>query len=209
MMHKPLNLLAALALACGLMLSGCGKGAPAAVQPTAAPSPAPTATALPTSTPKPSPSPAPTATPLPYAALSYQDWLLDPETIVLFEPDDFLQGIQDVTRDPESCLEKQFCIAGLYVLEQPEGLGVTAHYIFRNGPEDPELESEEDDGDDAFYGMQFIPPEGFSAEDGDWVVVKGTLRTVFINEYPFLALDDTQAIVDNEHTGSITLEPEA
>ena len=198
--------LAALALAGCFALTGCGPSAPA-------PSPVPTdvpaaaATAAPTQTPASTATPSPTPQADPYANLAYRDWLTDPDTIVLYEPEDFAQWIEKITHDPESYLDKQFCAAGVYVWEQPDGLGVTTHYIFRNGPLDPELEEEPDDGDDAFYGLQFIPPEGFIAEDGDWVIVKGTLRTVFLNDYPFLALDDTQAIVDNENSGSITLEP--
>ena len=213
--QKPLYYFMVMALACGVAFSGCGKDAPAAAAtPLPSPSPTPVVTATPAPTPRPTATPAPTAapeptaTPEPYAGLSYYDWLTDPDSIVLYEPEDFARVVEAVTTNPESYLEKRFCIAGLYVLEQPEGLGVTAHYVFRNGPVDPELE-DEDDGDDVFYGMQFIPPEGFSAADGDWVIVTGTLRTVLINEYPFLALDETQAIIDNENPGSITLEPES
>lgn len=168
------------------LFAGCGTSAQPAEQPTAPPqstaTPAPETTAVPEATAEPE---APTATP-------------NPVDVELTE-EDYARLIEDLISNPESYLEKTIRLSGLYLTEQPDGFDFSTHYVYRiSSSEDEDI----GDGDAAFLGLQFIPPEGFTAENDDWICVEGTFRPVTLDGYPFFALDDVHAVVDNEHRGA-------
>ncbi len=180
-----------------IALTGCGKTKPAA--PDATPQPAVQATPNPTIKPASSSEPAatpdqpteqpPTATP-------------DPDLVEITD-ETYAQVMDEVLNVPELYFEKPIRIEGLYLREEPEGLGITTHLVYRNS--DGYGADDDGDGGHDLQGILFIPPEDFVAQDGDWIIVQGILRDVTIDGYPFLALDDAQVTIDNENRGSDTV----
>lgn len=178
------------------LLTGCG--APSdSVSPSTEPD-APTqapATAAPTQEPTSAPAPDETAD----EPAEPEEPTPGPNLVdVEFTEEDYARLIEDINLNPEVYLDKTLRLSGLYLTEQPDGFNFTTHYIHRiSSTEDEDI----GDGDAAFLGLQFIPPEGFTAENGDWIRVEGTFRPVSLDGYPFFALDEVQAVVDNEHRG--------
>ncbi len=176
-----------------LLLAGCGKEPAASAAPTAQPTAAPTATPV-ASTPAPSEEPVPSPTATPEAPTPTPD----PNLINVTE-ENYAQLVHELSQTPELYLEKSVRIQGMYLMEKPEGLGITTHFVYRLGPDC-------DDEDAGLLGLQIVPPEGFTAQDGDWIDVQGILRIVSVDGYPFLALDEAQVTIDNEHRGVENIE---
>ena len=182
-------------LVSAIILTGCGKNKPSVSEPTAQ-SPAqatPTPNVKPTATPSPTAEPEataePTATP-------------DPDLVEITD-ETYAHTMDEILNVPELYFEKPIRIEGLYLKEQPEGLGITTHLVYRIS--DGYGADDDGDGGHDTQGILFIPPEDFSAQDGDWIIVQGILRDVTIDGYPFLALDEAQVTIDNEHRGSDTV----
>lgn len=183
-------------LVSAIALTGCGKSKPSASKPTAQ-SPAqatPTPTAKPTTTPSPTaepdqPTAEPTATP-------------DPDLVEITD-ETYAHTMDEILNVPELYFERPIRLEGLYLKEEPEGLGITTHLVYRIS--DGYGADDDGDGGHDTQGILFIPPEDFSAQDGDWIIVQGILRDVTIDGYPFLALDEAQVTIDNEHRGSDTV----
>ena len=179
-----------------LLLTACGTAAPAPAE-TASPQPTQAAASpLPEPTEAVSteaPAPDPTAAPKP----------ADPNRVEVTE-ENFAAVLTEIQSVPELYFEKTIHLQGIYLQEQPEGLGITTHTVYRLGligAADAELEN----GEDAVYSILFLPAQDFSAENGDWIDVTGILRDVSIDGYPFLALDEASVFVDNAHRGAETV----
>ena len=201
-MKHSFPLLAAVLTGTLLLAAGCGKAQPPTPAATAAPQPAATAqpTPAPTKHPAATPAatPAPTETPTPTEAPP-----ADPNRVEITE-ETFAATLSEMQSVPELYFEKTIHLQGIYLQEQPEGLGITTHAVYRlglSGAEDAELA----DGEEAIYSILFLPPEDFAAETGDWIDVTGILRDVSIDGYPFLALDEASVFVDNENRGAETV----
>lgn len=182
-------------LVSAIALTGCGKSKPSVSEPTtqspaqSTPKPTIKPTAAPSSTAEPEPTADPTATP-------------DPDLVEITD-ETYAQTMDEILNVPELYFEKPIRIEGLYLKEEPEGLGITTHLVYRIS--DGYGADDDGDGGHDTQGILFIPPEDFSAQDGDWIIVQGILRDVTIDGYPFLALDEAQVTIDNEHRGSDTV----
>lgn len=185
-----------------VLLTACGKEASSpqpTLQPTSQPTTMPKPTLAPTASPTlvpATPTPEPTPSPTP-----------DPNLVDITE-ENYAQLVQEISQTPELYFEKEVHIQGMYLMEKPDGLGITTHYVYRLGPDThnhaPEGEHIEEEGIE-LLGLQFIPPEDFTAVDGDWIDVRGIVRIVPVDGYPFLALDQAQVTIDNENRGAETV----
>ena len=201
-MKHSFPLLAAVLTGTLLLAAGCGKTQPPAPAATAAPQPAATAqpTQAPAATPTQTPAATPDATETPAPTEAPP---ADPNRVEITD-ENFAAALSEMQSVPELYFEKTIHLQGIYLQEQPEGMGITTHAVYRlglSGAEDAELEN----GEEAIYSILFLPPEDFAAETGDWIDVTGVLRDVTIDGYPFLALDEVSVFVDNAHRGSDTV----
>lgn len=184
-----------------VLLTACGKEPASSPQSTLQPSSQPTAVA----TPMPTPSLVPTAEPT--QVPSTPTPTPDPNLINITE-ENYAQLVHEISQTPELYFEKEVHIQGMYLMEKPDGLGITTHFVYRLGPDTHAHEPEADDSDEGIdlLGLQIVPPEDFSANDGDWINVRGIVRIVSVDGYPFLALDEAQVTIDNDHRGSETID---
>ncbi len=106
----------------------------------------------------------------------------------------YANWVNELNWNSDLYLEKTVRIQGMYTSEDIEGFTAPFHYVYRVGPGCCGT-------DGTLCGLQILLPAGAAPAADDWMDVYGTLRIVDLDGIRFLALDDVQLVVDNEHRG--------